>query len=87
MLVLLRDFSKIPLPIWRQLRDLYGVSYNIHDGVRIWRIQINESRSSHRIDTRPEGTLRRYFVRNFTSADVKIRHHMTPSWSAHGRFS
>ena len=41
----------------------------------------------YRIDTGPEVSLRRYFVRNFTSADVKIRHHMTPSWSAHGRFS
>jgi hypothetical protein len=41
----------------------------------------------HRIDTGPEVSLRRYFVRNFTSADVKIRHHMTPSWSAHGSFS
>jgi hypothetical protein len=40
---------------------------------------------SHRIDTGPEVSLRRYFVRNFTSADVKIRHHMTPSWSAHAR--
>ena len=44
-------------------------------------------RFGHRIDTGPEVSLRRYFVRNFTSADVKIRHHMTPSWSAHGSFS
>jgi hypothetical protein len=29
----------------------------------------------HRIDTGPEVSLRRYFVRNFTSADVKLRHH------------
>ena len=41
----------------------------------------------HRIDTGPEVSLRRYFVRNFTSADVKIRHRMTPSWSTHGSFS
>jgi hypothetical protein len=32
-------------------------------------------------------SLKQYFVRNFTSADLKIRHHMTPSWSAHRSFS
>ena len=50
-------------------------------------IQFPFEPQQHRIYTGPEVSLRRYFVRNFTSADVKIRHHMTPSWSAHGSFS
>jgi hypothetical protein len=59
-----------------------------HHEVRL-HTTINRANSAfkHRIDTGPEVSLRRYFFRNFTSADVKIRHHMTPSWSAHGSFS
>jgi hypothetical protein len=68
-----------------RLQALFGVSIledKGHARNELWDVVYH-----HRIDTGPEVSLRRYFVRNFTSADVKIRHHMTPSWSAHGSFS
>ena len=63
-----------------KIRSIYLHEYNY--------LQPSQSVHGHRIDNGPEVSLRQYFVRNFTSAEyVKIHHHMTPYWSAHGSFS